>query len=210
MFRNSCIAIFVAAGLAAGCGAGDADRAGGGGASGASPASPNPGGMTPAERTGGAGGRVTMEALNADDQRFVQHAAMGNRMEVELGELAEDKAQNDQVQQLAERIKDDHERANQELQSMVSGDVMRASQPMPEHDQVRQKLEGLTDAAFDRAYVEEMIKHHEKDIAEFERAAQSSNEQVRAFAQKTLPTLRMHLEQSQQAQKQLGAGTGNQ
>jgi putative membrane protein len=49
-----------------------------------------------------------------------------------------------------------------------------------------------------------MIKHHQQDIQEFERAQQSDNPQIRAFAERTLPVLRQHLEQAQQLQQSQG------
>ena len=57
---------------------------------------------------------------------------------------------------------------------------------------------------FDRSYVELMIDDHQKDVSEFERASQSTNQSVRAFAEKTLPTLREHLRQARDAQAALG------
>ena len=203
-------ALTVAAALvvAIGCGrAPDGDREGGGGANGIGdnkqPTAAERAGASPSNPSGGA-------TLTAEDQQFVQKASMSSRMEVTVGNLAEDKAANDQVKQLAEKIADDHETANRELQSSLGTaantgpDAVRAGsddQMMAEHEQLRQRLEKMSGAAFDRAYLEEMVKHHEKDIKEFERAAQSSNPQVRAFAERTLPVLRQHLEMSQQLQK---------
>jgi putative membrane protein len=77
----------------------------------------------------------------------------------------------------------------------------------PEHQAVVERFEQMNGAAFDRAYLGEMVTHHQKDIAEFERQAESSagQEQLRALAQKTLPALRQHLEMSQSLLKQLAA-----
>jgi predicted outer membrane protein len=47
-----------------------------------------------------------------------------------------------------------------------------------------------------------MIKHHQQDIHAFERATQSENPQIRAFAERTLPKLREHLQHVQQLQSQ--------
>ena len=69
--------------------------------------------------------------------------------------------------------------------------------------QTQQKLEGTSGAAFDAAYLDEMVKHHQMDIQEFERAARSDNPQVRQFAERTLPTLRQHLERAQQLQQSI-------
>ena len=209
-----------------GCGgnqAPDGDRVGGGGADGfGDDARP-----TAAERTGGAtsasGSGNAMATLSAEDRQFVEKASMSSRMEVALGNLAEDKAQSDEVKQFGEQLARDHEAANRQLQSSLGGgDATTAQQPgagmsnLPDHapdgrspmneemQQTQRKLESVSGQAFDRAYLEEMVKHHQKDIQEFERAAQSDNPQIRAFAERTLPTLREHLQKAQQLQQSSG------
>ena len=219
--------------VAVGCGGG-VDRApgaeqGGGGANGVGDdARP-----TPAERTGAAGGG--MSGLSDEARQFVQKASMANQMEVALGNLAEDKAQSDQIKQFGEQLARDHESANRALQSSIGGgDATTAQQPgagvsnQPDRavegrhpqaqsgevaqareamQQTQQKLESVAGEAFDRAYLEEMIKHHQHDIQEFERAAQSDNPQVRTYAERTLPTLREHLQRAQQLQQSQGQGS---
>ena len=182
---------------------------------------------TPAERTGATGdsARGTM-SLTDEDRQFVQKASVSNQMEVTLGNLAEDKAQSDRVKQFGEQLARDDEAANRQLQSSLGGgDATTAQQPgagtssatqpggaamHQEMQQTQQRLERVRGAEFDRAYLEEMIKHHQKDIQEFERAARSGNPQVRAFAERTLPTLRQHLEQAQQLQQSAGQGAQQQ
>ncbi len=57
------------------------------------------------------------------------------------------------------------------------------------------KLSGKTGAEFDRAFLKEAISHHEKDVALFEKESTSgSDPELKAFAAKTLPTLRQHLQ----------------
>jgi predicted outer membrane protein len=67
--------------------------------------------------------------LTDEDRQFVQKASMSSQMEVALGNLAEDKAQNDQVKQFGEQLARDHESANRELQSSLGGDATTAQQP---------------------------------------------------------------------------------
>jgi putative membrane protein len=231
-------AIAAALACAVGCGGGaekaSDGREGGGGKDGfGDDARP-----TAAERTGATGdsaraGGVGMAALSDEDRLFVQKAAMSSQMEVTLGNLAEDKAQSDQVKQFGEQLARDHEAANRQLQSTLGGgDSTTAQQPgggvshpagsaqtadsnrtapnsagndmHQQMQQTQQKLEGVSGPAFDRAYLDEMVKHHEMDVQEFERAARSNNPQVKQFAERTLPTLRQHLEQAQQLQKSHG------
>jgi putative membrane protein len=201
-------AVAAALACAVGCGGG-AERAsdpreGGGGRDGlGDDARP-----TAAERTGATGGAIT---LSETDRQFVQKASQANQMEIRLGNLAEDKAANDHVKQYGEQLARDHEAANRELQSIGGNDTAQRSggemtTANEQMEQTQQKLERVSGPAFDRAYLEEMVTHHQHDIQEFERAAQSDNAQVRAFAERTLPTLRKHLEQAQQLQQSAGQG----
>ena len=245
------IAVAAAFTLAVGCG-GNSDRSaleGGGGADGLG----NDARPTAAERTGATGDSNRgggMAALSAEDRQFVQQASMSNQMEVALGNLAEEKAQRDEVKQFGEQLARDHESANRELQASTGGgDATTAQQPgggvsnqpnrptngardagsnnqlahrenegaqgqqgqsgdmsqmRQQMQQTQQKLESVSGAAFDRAYLEEMVKHHQHDIQQFERAAQSDNQQIRTFAERTLPVLREHLQRAQQLQQAQG------
>jgi Predicted outer membrane protein len=66
------------------------------------------------------------------------------------------------------------------------------------------KLSGLSGDAFDREYVNMMVKDHEKDVKEFETASMKAKDlDVRAFAAKTLPTLREHLQQVRDIQSRM-------
>jgi putative membrane protein len=53
------------------------------------------------------------------------------------------------------------------------------------------------------------VNDHEKDVKEFEKEAQKADDSdVKAFAQKTAPTLREHLQQAKSLQAQVGGTTG--
>ena len=73
------------------------------------------------------------------------------------------------------------------------------------------KLMSLSGDAFDREYMNQMVKDHEKDVKEFERASTKAKDpDVRAFAAKTLPTLREHLQQARDIQGRVkGSKTNN-
>lgn len=71
------------------------------------------------------------------------------------------------------------------------------------------KLNGLSGAEFDREYLRNQLQHHQKDIKEFEKAANDSkmSSETRNFAQQILPNLREHLRMIQSAQSQMSAKT---
>ncbi len=62
-----------------------------------------------------------------------------------------------------------------------------------------EKLSKLSGPAFDRAYIQDMVKDYKKDVAEFQKEASAGkNELIRSFAADTLPTLRDHLKQARE------------
>jgi putative membrane protein len=138
-------------------------------------------------------------------QSFLAEAAAGGMAEVELGKLAQTKAQNADVKQFGEMMVNDHGRANEELKSLAA----RKNIPLPtavegKHKETMNKLQGLSGAEFDRAYVDDMLEDHEADVQKFEsEASNNPDSDVKAFAEKTLPTLRRHLERIQSIKKNM-------
>jgi len=136
------------------------------------------------------------------DNAFVQKAAAGGMAEVEMGKLAQDKATNGQVKQFGARMVQDHGKANDELKQLAGAKgVQLPAGPGAEAQAKMKKMQGMSGAAFDKHYMDDMVADHKKDIAAFESEAKSGKDpEVKAFAQKTLPTLKEHLQLAQQAQ----------
>jgi len=139
---------------------------------------------------------VAAANANASGDSFVTEAASGGMAEVELGKLASTKSQNADVKKFAEMMVTDHSKANDELKSLASKkNITLPTAPIAKHQSVIQKLQGMSGADFDKAYVNDMLEDHEKDVAEFEKQSQSNPDaDVKAFAAKTLPTLKKHLD----------------
>ena len=149
--------------------------------------------------------------LAAQDLEFAQKAAEGGVMEVELGELAQGQAKDEQVVQFGERMVQDHGQANEKLRAIAEQKGIQLPQDLPEDAQQKNdELQQLSDAEFDQAYMDEMVKDHEKDIGLFEQQAESGEDpDLRAFAEETLPTLREHLELAREVQSQVTAARGD-
>jgi putative membrane protein len=136
------------------------------------------------------------------DAAFVQKAAAGGMAEVEMGKLAQDKATVDQVKQFGARMVQDHSKANDELKQVAgTKGVQLPAGPDAQAQAEMKKMQGMSGASFDKHYMDHMVADHKKDIAAFESEAKSGKDpEVKAFAQKTLPTLKEHLQLAQQAQ----------
>ena len=141
----------------------------------------------------GAADRMTGQG--SPDQAFMMKAAQGGMAEVELGNVAKSNAENQAVKDFGQRMIDDHTKANDELKSIAEQKGVTLPTSLDAKDQAtKDKLSGEHGAAFDRAYMADMVKDHKKDIAEFQREANNGKDpDVKAFAQKTLPVLREHL-----------------
>jgi putative membrane protein len=139
------------------------------------------------------------------DARFVLQAAEGGMMEVAKGKLAA----HEGVKQFGQKMVDDHTKAGEELKSIASGKSITLPGELPTSPMqaILAKLEKLEGAAFDRAYVDDQIRDHEKTIALFEREAKTGKDaELKAFAEKTLPTLKEHLTMVQDLKTKLAKG----
>ena len=143
--------------------------------------------------------------LAQGDRKFVMEAAHGNMAEVELGKLAADKGASDAVKQFGKRMTDDHGKANAELKDFAEKKGLTLPADLDaKHKQLRDRLAKLNGADFDRAYANEMVKDHKKDVADFKREAKGAKDpDLKAWAGKTLPTLEDHLKAAQDVQAQV-------
>jgi putative membrane protein len=143
-------------------------------------------------------------AASSPDKTFAKKAAQGGLAEVQVGQLAQQKATSPQVKEFAQTLVNDHMQANQELQQIAQGAGMTLpSEPGNKEQEAMQKLQNLSGPAFDKAFVRDEIKDHQKDIEEFQKEAQSgSDPALKAFAEKTLPVLQKHLQMAQSLNQQ--------
>ena len=134
--------------------------------------------------------------VTGGDLAFMNAAAPGGMAEVELGKLAAGKAENAEVKAFAQKMVEDHSKAGEELKQLAA--QKKVSLPpdlMPAHKQLMEKLSKLSGAEFDKEYVKAMVADHNKDVTAFESASKTAGDtDLKAFATKTLPTLKMHLE----------------
>lgn len=142
-----------------------------------------------------------MSNVNSNSTATVQdnfwtNAAQGGMAEVELGKLAASKATNAEVKQFAQMMVSDHTKANAELKTLAAKkNVVLPTEMSSSHKSTMEDLNKLTGAEFDKAYVDAMVEDHEDDVELFQdKSEDSSDPDVKAFATKTLPTLKKHLD----------------
>lgn len=146
-----------------------------------------------------AGSRQTSAPFSDADQRFVQQAVEAGLFEVAAAKLAMEKAQDESIRRMAERLLSDHQAANQKLMQLAGG---RATLPTDVPTQKREALDAmgkLKGAEFDRKFLQNVgIEDHKEGIALFERSQRDVQDaELKAFIQDTLPTLKHHLSTAQ-------------
>jgi putative membrane protein len=129
---------------------------------------------------------------------FVKKAALDGMTEVELGKVALSKAQDENVRKYAQRMVQDHGKANTELATLAKSKNLDVPKSLDsEHQAMVQTMSAKSGAAFDSAYAEHMNMDHTKAIALFEGASRSTDSDLAAWAKKTLPTLKEHKEMAE-------------
>lgn len=151
-----------------------------------------------ATTTGSTGG--TSSNMAPADKEFVSKAGMGGLAEVQMGNVALQKAQHADVKAFAQRMVTDHGNANTELQTLATNKGLAVPAELDsDHKGAVDHLNGLSGAEFDKAYMQHMVEDHVKTVADFETASSSAGDgDVRGWATKTLPTLQDHLKQARE------------
>lgn len=131
---------------------------------------------------------------------FVEKAAADGMMEVRLGEMAQQRAQSEEVKQFGQMMVQDHSQANDRLKAIAQPMNLTVPAQLPaDKQQTVDRLASLRGPEFDREYMRTMVDDHQKAVDLFQRAATSAiDPQLQSFAQSTLPTLQQHLDRAQQ------------
>ena len=148
--------------------------------------------------------------LDRKDRTFIEKAAKDGVAEVELGRLAQSNGSSDQVKEFGKHMEHEHGMANDELKRIAqSKGVSIPEQPDRSHARKAEKLGQESGAEFDRKYMAEMVKDHEKDLKFFREAAQNTKDpEIRSFAQKSAQKISEHLTMAKQIAGQVGANAG--
>jgi putative membrane protein len=118
-------------------------------------------GSTAPAGQGNEGRQVGRDNPQADLQKFVENAALSNMAEIQLGQLAQQKAQDPEVKQFAQTMIDAHTKAQSELQQAASASGLAVPSSLDsKHQKIHDKLSNLNGAAFDKQYLKVMVDAH--------------------------------------------------
>ena len=140
--------------------------------------------------------KKTAEKAGMTDQQFVDFAAQTDMVEANLGQLAGNVGESQQVKDLGQTLVTDHTNDYQQLSNAAKQANLNVPNAIDtEHNKKMidpfQKLKG---AAFDRKYGQEMVAGHEQAIQIYKKEAEGAqNDAIKTYAQTALPVLEKHL-----------------
>jgi putative membrane protein len=131
---------------------------------------------------------------------FVQRAAMSDMYEVEAGKIAGQKGESDAVKQFGQHMVEAHSQTTEELKGIVQAEKIKVDLPTKLDDKHQRMIDDLNAAHagdFDKTYAKQQVNAHEKAEDLFAKYAdKGDDEAVKAFAAKTLPVIKQHLEEA--------------
>jgi putative membrane protein len=138
-------------------------------------------------------------ALAKEDREFIEEAAQGSLFEVKASQVAVQKAQVEDVKRFAQRMIDDHTAMTGRLQKVAQAKGVNLPQQLDKkHQEKIDSLSKKTGVDFDKAYTDDIVDSHKKDIDNFEKAAKDAKDpSIKEFATTTMPSLREHLQTAQ-------------
>jgi putative membrane protein len=167
----------------------------------------------------------TAKPVDRGTQKFIEQMMMDGMAEVQLGKLASDHAQNAAVKQFAQTMVRDHSKAGDELKQIAAHNHMDVHPPAQldeEHQKLMDKLSKLDGPEFDHEYMKAMVDGHRDVLNDMqshvdekpfgrepegevqpEKSVLPTAYTVNAWAAKTLPIVREHLDRARHVQKNL-------
>lgn len=151
--------------------------------------------------------------LSGPDTQFLAKAIISGQGEVDLSQVAAQKASQPEVRQFAERMVKDHTAVNGKLMNEAQRHKIDTKgtygtpplEPSEKAQMTKEQLEGLSGDKLDKAYMQRMIQDHARAVALFQDEAKNGKDtQLRDLASTTLPALEDHLKQAREIGGRVG------
>lgn len=141
--------------------------------------------------------KTDSSAMVMTDTTFAAKAAVGGMAEVALGKMAAAKGTDSQVKDFGNMMVMDHGKANTELISIAKAkNIMLPATLDAEHQAKSDSLSKLSGKDFDKGYVAVMVEGHKKTLALMQsEASNGKDSDLKAFAAKTAPVVKHHLDE---------------
>ncbi len=148
-------------------------------------------------------GTANAPSLNADaagppmpnyaDQAFVEDTLKNNEAQVQMSQLAQQKASSGDVKDFSQRMIQIHTELNQQLAPLAKQlDVSQNQKPSKEQKKEIAQLEQLSGPDFDNAYLQAMAKEQAHSLKQFKSEESATNPSIQKAAKVDEPVLDQH------------------
>lgn len=131
--------------------------------------------------------------LTREDRQFIETAAKSGLKGADVSSSALPKLTAPAVREYAQMLVAHHSHLYEELRALAA----RKGVALPPQNDDNARNWARNDKDVAQEYVDEMVVEHREAVKLFDRAAQSADPDIAAFAQKALPKLRQQLELAQ-------------
>jgi putative membrane protein len=167
--------------------------------------------------TGAAGASASKESgsksLSKADQEIMRELAQSNLAEIEAGKIALSQSKNDQVRNFAQRMIDDHQQAQKDLEQLAQAKgVTLPTEPDNKHKSAARKLSALEGDKFDKQYMKQGGLNDHRETHKLLQRAQSraTDADLKALAAKMEPIVSQHLTMAQDVSGGKSSASGSQ
>ncbi len=156
--------------------------------------------------TGGTAGSNDPSGQMARDKMFLRKAAEGGMAEIQLGQLALQKSNSDDVKQFAQKMIDDHTTLNNSMKPIADQMGVPTPTKLARPDQAEyDKLSGMSGDDFDKEYLGYMSKDHHKDLRDFKMEDSTvTDSSLKAAVDSGLPVIQQHTQMVDKLAKSKG------
>ena len=146
------------------------------------------------------------------DAQIAAIVVAANQVDIQAGEMAREKGTNAQVKEFGSRMVTDHTGVNEQASALVTRlGVTPEENPTSQQltqggEQTRQRLQGLSGAEFDRAYIDNEVTYHQTvlDAIDNTLIPSAQNGELKALLEQVRPAVAAHLDMARQIQSSLG------
>jgi putative membrane protein len=132
--------------------------------------------------------------VDKESSDFAVKAANGGLLEVQLGQLAQERGTSQRVKDFGAMMVRDHSKANDELKGLAqSKNITLPDSVGNDYRDHIEDMRKLSAKEFDKHYIDMMVDDHDEDVEMFEKASGNlTDPDLKTWASNTLPTLRAH------------------
>ena len=130
---------------------------------------------------------------NYADQAFVENMLKNNDAQIQMSQLAQQKASSGDVKDFSQRMIEIHTQLNQQLAPLAKQlDVNQNQKPSKEQKKEIAQLEQLSGTDFDSAYLQAMAREQAHSLKQFKSGESLQNPSIQKAAKVDEPVLDQH------------------